>query len=102
MKIDFSQVKERELDTGLQVFFKLISISGPLGEVKTNKSTLAQELGKTRACIANHINRLVKAGVMKYKYNGSGWLNPAVIFKGADVEYSLAIELYRAFKSDVT
>lgn len=102
MKIDTSKIDLTMLDTGIRVLFKLIAIAGAHGEIKTNKSTLAEELGKSRECIAQHINRLASAKILKYKYSGVAILNPEVIYVGADADYALSLALYQKFKSDVT
>lgn len=101
MNINALKVNFSALDTGNQVLFKLILLADEYGNIKTSKTSLALELGKSRECIAQHINKLVAARILKYKYSGAAYLNPEIIFKGSEFQYKHAIELYNCFKSDV-
>ena len=100
--INVNTVKNfKELDTGTQILLTLISIASDKGDIRTNKSTLAKYLGKSRETVALHINRYVRTNILKYKYSGLARINPEFYFSGTDAERAEAIRLYHEFKSDV-
>lgn len=72
-----------------------------LNRVQASKYDVAKALDVSPRTVANWIYKLVKAGLIKYKYSGSARLNPNFAFDGLESDFEKAKIEWESFKSDV-
>ena len=73
-----------------------------LNRVQASKYDVAKALDVSPRTVANWIYKLVKAGLIKYKYSGSARLNPNFAFEGSFADFEQAKKEWESFKSDVS
>lgn len=91
-----------ELNGALRVLFTLVSIADYRGEIRTNKTDLRKAAGVCERTVKEHIATLCRCNILKWKYNGSAYLNPDFLFKGAPSDKPTAVRAYAEFKSDIS
>lgn len=91
----------KSLNLGVQILLTLFSLADDKGRIRTNKDALARYFKVDRRTIGNHLNSLVAAGAIKYKYSGNAFINPRFYYAGAPDERAQTISEYDGFKSDV-
>ncbi|MBQ6980078.1 MAG: replication/maintenance protein RepL [Clostridia bacterium] len=69
--------------------------------VRFTKTELEQLLNRPRRTINNWIKVLIDNGAIKYKTNGTTYLNPFYYYKGTSEGYEKAKKLWEATKSDL-
>lgn len=91
-----------ELNVALRVLFTLVSIADFRGEIRTNKTDLRKAAGVCERTLKEHISTLCRCNIIKWKYNGTAYLNPDFLFKGEPAEKPRAVCAYAEFKSDIS
>lgn len=91
----------KSLNLGVKVFLTLFLLADETGRIRTSKDAIAKYLGADRRTIGNHINALVSAGAIKYKYSGAAFINPRFYYAGPRDRLDQTIKEYEDFRSDV-
>ncbi len=91
----------KSLNLGVKVLLTLFSLADENGRIRTNKDALARYFKVDRRTVGNHINALAHANIIKFKYSGQVFINPAFYYVGAPHRRELVVEEYKNFKSDV-
>lgn len=93
--------RRRGLRPATALFYYLKDRINVYGEVDIPKEELARALKVCPKTIKNWLYALRSADVLKYKYSGRIQLNPDVYFSGESDQRNNALNLYKAFKSDI-
>lgn len=100
--MDITALKNfKSLNLGVKILLTLFSLADENGRIRTNKDALARYFKVDRRTIGNHLNALVSAGVIKYKYSGAAFINPRFYYAGAPDRREQTITEYDGFRSDV-
>ena len=93
--------RRKGLRPAVALFHYLTARADALGVVNATKEDLAKALNVCPRTVKNWLYALKNANVLKYKYSGKIQLNPDIYFSGTDEQRKIALETYKAFKSDI-
>lgn len=93
--------RRRGLRPAVTLFYYLKEQIDAHNVVEISKEELARALKICPRTLKNWLYSLRQIDVIKYKYSGKIQINPDIYFSGTDEQRKIALETYKAFKSDI-
>ena len=101
MKIDVTAVRNfKALHVSQRLLLTLFSIAGDDGAFRFKTSDMANRIGTSDRTVRTYLKNYTDCDVLKYKYSGSGRLNPNFYYTGNLSRFAETKKEYAEFKSD--
>lgn len=101
MRIDVTAVKNfQALHVSQRLFFMLCAVAGDDGAFKIKTSNVAERIGTSERTVRTYLKNYTDCNVIKFKYSGSGRINPDFYYTGELSRFSETRKEYSDFKSD--
>lgn len=96
---NISNMKALQVELNLWLFIQACARMD--NTVALGKKDFATSMNVTEQCIGKHLQSLVNAGMIKYKYKGYIFINPDVWYIGPTSDFETIKKEYLILKSDM-
>ena len=101
MRIDVNAIKNfKTLPIPARLLFMIFFIAGDDGAFRFKCSDMANRIGTSERTVRSYVKVFVDCDLLKYKYSGSGRLNPNFYYAGNLSKFHDDKNAYVEFKSD--
>lgn len=101
MRIDVSSVKNfKTLHISQRLLLMIFAITGDDGAFRFRPGDMAKRIETSERTVRGYIKNLVDCDLIKYKYSGSGRINPSFYYTGETAQQEQVKKEYADFRSD--